>query len=107
MPRAIPIVVVALTVALPRIASAAPPKLPAHYAAMFELHHAWTYDASLTTWDYKHPDTVGKGPKVTVRTVINCSVTKVQTFGSTIVSEVTCDQEYERTFKVAGVYAAD
>jgi hypothetical protein len=70
---------------------------PRHYAALFELHHAWTYDLAVTTWDFDHPH-----KKKTVRSVVTCTVARVAKLDKVFVSEVGCDDD----IPVAGFYVA-
>lgn len=76
-----------LLLALAAPAGAAP-KLPAHYAKLFEPSATWTYE--LASAD------AAKQPDVT------CKVARTITIGKVIAAEVTCDRE----LPVAGVYLA-
>lgn len=93
---------IAVLLLLCATADAGVPKLPRHYAALFEVNHAWTYDVALTTWDFEHPGKNGKLPKKTDRSVVDCKVARTELFDAAFISEVTCSE----AFPVAGVYAA-
>ena len=82
--RLVPVVVVALA----SIASAAP-KLPAHYAALFDPKATWRYELARADSSKPEPDAT-------------CKVVRTVTIGKVIASEVTCD----RDLPVAGVYLA-
>lgn len=74
-----------------------------HYAALFELNHAWTYDVAMTTWDPDvEPDAHGHMKKKTVKSVVNCAITQVARFSTAFISELHCDDD----LPIAGFYAA-
>ncbi|MEO7093193.1 MAG: hypothetical protein ABI175_08080 [Polyangiales bacterium] len=81
--RLVPLVLAGMT----GIAGAAP-KLPAHYAALFDPKATWKYE--LARADAKaEPDAT-------------CKVARTVTIGKVVASEVTCDRE----LPIAGVYLA-
>jgi hypothetical protein len=77
-----------LLVALAGTASAGP-KLPAHYAALFDPKATWTYQLARADSSKPEPDAT-------------CKVARTVTIGKVVASEVTCDRE----LPVAGVYLA-
>lgn len=91
--------ILALSV-LASTASADPPKLPAHYAKLFEKDRVLVYDMVHT-----YPDSdkaqrqkledkpVNRWPRKTERSVIKCKVTRVVKFSASIASQVECDVE--------------
>jgi hypothetical protein len=67
----------------------ASPKLPAHYAALFDPKSAWTYEIARADDSKPQPDAT-------------CKVARTVTIGKVVASEVTCDRE----LPIAGVYLA-
>lgn len=68
--------------------AAAAPKLPAHYAKLFQPKATWTYQLA--------PADATSRPDVT------CTVARTITIGKVVASEITCDHE----LTVAGIYLA-
>ncbi len=82
--RLVPFVLVALA----GVAGAVP-KLPAHYATLFDPKATWKYETARADSSKPEPDAT-------------CKVARTVTIGKVTASEVTCDRE----LPIAGVYLA-
>jgi hypothetical protein len=82
--RLVPLVLVALAGT-----AGAGPKLPAHYARLFDPKATWTYELARVDASKPEPDAT-------------CKVARTTTIGKVVASEVTCDRE----LPIAGVYLA-
>ena len=87
-------------------AARAEAKLPAHYAALFENGRTWTYELSVTGFDFvERPDGTMKAvPGKPVRSTFSCTVTEV----AANVATITCDKEIDSaySFRVDGAWVA-
>ncbi|MBL0219505.1 MAG: hypothetical protein IPQ07_37260 [Myxococcales bacterium] len=100
----------ALAILFASTVASAEPKLPAHYAKLFDVSSTWTYALSRTTWDYdqieKEPDQRKWKKKTDKLAPITCKVARAFRLGARSVSEVTCDREEGWKFTVSGMYLA-
>lgn len=94
----------------------AKPSLPAHYAKLFEQGKRWTYDVSVTTWDYQALEEIKTPnskrhpwPTKTVKLVGTCVVARTAEIGTSTIAEVTCDRPVDPKFDrtVPGIYVAN
>lgn len=84
---------------VPVVVAASANATPAHYAALFEQGHRWSYDVELTTFDDR--------PNVTKRMVVTCEVTTVVTVPSRgLVSRVTCSPQLDADYVEHDYYAS-
>lgn len=100
------------------VASADAPRLPAHYAKIFQAGATWTYDIAETSWDaaklramedrgidiHKLPSS--RWPRHTDKQHMTCKVARIATYKKAIVSEVTCDRDLKMRVDIAGTYLA-
>jgi hypothetical protein len=109
---------VLLVVLLAHTAHADAPRLPAHYAKLFQQGATWTYDIAVTGWDHDklqamearginiHKLASSRWPRRTDRRQLKCKVDRVATYASSIVSEVSCDQDAPPMITIPGVFFA-
>jgi hypothetical protein len=87
-------------------AALADPKLPAHYAGLFENGRTWTYELAVTDFDHvERPDgTLQAVRGKPVRSKFTCTVADV----TGVVATITCDKEIDSvySFRVDGQWVA-
>jgi hypothetical protein len=94
------------------------PRLPAHYAKLFQQGATWTYDIVVTNWDHEKLQAMGaKGidiykipssrwPRRSSKERMKCKVDRVATYAKAIASEVSCDKEMMPMITIPGVFLA-
>lgn len=92
-------------VAFARPATANMPQLPAHYAALFEHAHHWTYDVATTIYDIEDFHKA-RPPKKTMHTTVVCKVAHVSGFRHGAASRIECDGDPDAGYPLAGDYGA-
>jgi hypothetical protein len=88
----------------------AAPRLASHYAPMFDKGRTWTYELSVTDFDYvEKPNGSMHAVKMKPRrSSFRCSVTNVVTFPEAVVATIHCDTEIDSNygFRADGMWVA-